>query len=191
MGIHILHMKKHSCGALLYTIYKNQVFVVLGMEKGNWFPFKGTREHGESNNDAAIREVCEETCNVVKIKKINLDCNYSTKRKYYHIGLVEIPYTGINQFYKNRKKVLDYIREKKCDKEQFYSCIEKTYIDMFHINGILSRNFHTVTMKPIKYYYKKLMQIQNELNLNKSQSIYRSLRFNKSIKFSNTKILSV
>ncbi len=182
-------MKKHSCGALLYTIYKNQVFVVLGMEKGNWFPFKGTREHGESNNDAAIREICEETCNVVKIKKIDLDCKYSTKRKYYHIGLVEIQYTDIDKFYENRRKLTEYIKKENCDNEKFYSCLEKTYIDMFHINGILSRNFHNVTMKPIKYYYKKLMNIQNKLNSSKKHRSPHCAPSNTITKISNMPIL--
>ena len=42
-------MKKHSCGAILYTISKKKVYIILGMENGEWFPFKGTREKCENN----------------------------------------------------------------------------------------------------------------------------------------------
>ena len=83
-------MKIHSCGAILYTDFNNDIYVILGMEKGMWFPFKGTRETGETCTEAAIREIYEETCSIVKLDDIELNCQYSTKRKYYHIGLVYV-----------------------------------------------------------------------------------------------------
>ena len=60
-------MKKHSCGAILYTIHNNNIYVILGLEDGKWFPFKGVREHGETNTQAAIREINEETCKEVAL----------------------------------------------------------------------------------------------------------------------------
>lgn len=157
-------MKKHSCGAILYTIYNNTIYIILGMEKGQWFPFKGTRETGESNEQTAIREIHEETCGVVILDNIELKCNYSTKRKHYHIGLVKVSPNIINHFYKNKEEL---IRVHKYN-EDYYKYLEKSDIKMFSLKNIINIDFHEVTSVPIKYYYNYLKKLEN--NLRKTNS---------------------
>lgn len=158
--INLLNMKKHSCGAILYTIYKSNVYVVLGMEKGEWFPFKGIREKGETNVEAAIREIKEETCNAVEISNIELQCNYSTKRKHYHIGLAQITYDEFSQFYRNR---FNMIYNDNSLNEYKWIYLEKDDIKMFPIDDILSYNFHEITKIPIKFYYNFLYNLQRDI----------------------------
>jgi ADP-ribose pyrophosphatase YjhB (NUDIX family) len=164
-------MKKHSCGAILYTISNNNVYVVLGMEKGQWFPFKGTREKGETNNQAAIREIKEETCNAVHIKHIELKCNYSTKRKHYHIGLTRITSEEFNLFYHNKHIMLHEYNPKGTPLEYNWAYVEKEDIKMFPLDNIMSNNFHEITKIPIKYYYHYLSKLQRDVR--------RKLRRNK------------
>lgn len=153
-------MKKHSCGAILYTIYNNDIYIVLGMEKGEWFPFKGTREKGETNVQTAIREIYEETCEIVNINTIDLKCNYSTKRKHYHIGLAYVPYDNISQFQAKRNHLLNnpFIKNK-------WAYLEKSEIDLFKLNGIFSNHFHDITYIPIKYYHPYLSKLQNDIHI--------------------------
>lgn len=162
-------MKKHSCGAILYTIFNNKVYIILGLEKGKWYPFKGTREKGESNEMAAIREIYEETCGVIKLDKIDLDCNFSTKRKYYHIGLLYIQSEFIDRFYINRQYLLNNIDI--IDKK-YKAFLEKNDIKMFSLNEINNREFHHVTSTPIKYYYNRLKKIEQNQQLKKTNSPY-------------------
>ena len=148
-------MKKHSCGAILYTIYNNSVCVVLGMEKGQWFPFKGLREKGETNVEAAIREIREETCDAVHINTLELDCNYSTKRKHYHIGLHQITLQEIMQFFHNRYN------------NDFNSAyLEKEDIKLFPIDHIQEFDFHEITRIPIDFYYQYLLKLQTDIHIN-------------------------
>lgn len=162
-------MKKHSCGAILYTILNNKVYIILGLEKGKWYPFKGTREKGETNEMAAIREIYEETCGVITLNKIELDCNFSTKRKYYHIGLLYIPSGFIDRFYNNRRLLLNNINT--IDKK-YKVFLEKNDIKMFSLNEVNYRRFHHVTSIPIKYYYDKLKKIERDQILKKTNSPY-------------------
>lgn len=152
-------MKKHSCGAILFTIYKNQIYIILGMEKGQWFPFKGTNNNGESNIQTAIREIYEETYGVVKLQHIDLKCNFSTKRKHYHIGLVQIPYHQIEKFYRNRSLLLKY----KNFSNKYSMFLEKTEIKLFPLHNVFNNNFHEVTKIPIKYFYNHLSCIEFKL----------------------------
>ena len=149
-------MKKHSCGAILYTISKNKVYVILGMEHGGWFPFKGTREKHENNRQAAIREIHEETCGIVNIKYIDLKCNFSTKSKHYHIGLVYVPLDNIKKFYKTRKKIMETTPYKA-------AFLEKTEINLFKLDTITSYDFHDVTRIPVNYYRECLSKLQSEV----------------------------
>ena len=160
-------MKKHSCGAILYLVENNTVFIILGMEKGQWFPFKGVREKGETNDCAAIREINEETCGSVCIKYIDLKCNYSTKRKHYHIGLVIIYKNDFINFYKNRENMIN------CGKVDF---LEKNKIKMFQIDNILVNNFHEITSIPIKFYLPYLINLQNELKSPNYHSLYNKIK---------------
>lgn len=155
-------MKKHSCGAILYTIHEDSVYIVLGMEKSEWYPFKGVREIGESSKDAAIREVCEETCGVispVELESLTLCCNYSTKRKHYHIGLAYMPFEGISKFYQNRSRMLHENDPSK------WMYLEKTHLSMFNINKLNAYKFHEITSIPIKFYYNQLKKMQQTLRV--------------------------
>jgi 8-oxo-dGTP pyrophosphatase MutT (NUDIX family) len=159
-------MKKHSCGAILYTIHNNSVYVVLGMEKSQWFPFKGVREHGESNTQAAIREICEETCAVLTpddLTELVLDCHYSTKKKHYHIGLAYISPDGIDRFYYNRNKLVRESHRNNTGNFNKWSFLEKTNISMIHINDLYNYKFHAITNIPIKHYYSQLSNIQQAI----------------------------
>jgi hypothetical protein len=158
-------MKKHSCGAILYTVHNNKIYIILGMEKGQWFPFKGIRENCESNEQAAIREIYEETCGVTKLCSIDLKCNYSTKRKHYHIGLVKVSADIINQFYRNQEDISKENRY--CD--NYNSYLEKSNIRMFSLNCIINTKFHEVTSMPLKYYYAYLKMLES--NLHKSDKL--------------------
>ena len=159
-------MKKHSCGAILYTIINHKIHIVLGMEKQQWFPFKGTREKGETNEETAIREIYEETCGIIKLRKINLKCNFSTKRKHYHIGLIYVKPDIIEKFHTNRKNILENVDPLNND---YISFIEKTDIKMFPLSCVKYKNFHYVTITPIDYYYRTLknIEINNILKANK------------------------
>jgi DNA-binding ferritin-like protein (Dps family) len=161
-------MKKHSCGAILYTIFNNKLYVILGMEKGKWYPFKGTRELGETNEIAAIREIYEETCGIIKVKNIDLLCNFTTKRKHYHIGVVKIDHDFIKKFYNTRKYIL---------KNTNHSCInynsflEKNAIKMFSLESIRYKKFHYVTETPINYFYEYLNEIEKKSYINKTKEL--------------------
>lgn len=150
-------MKKHSCGALLFTIHNNEVYIVLGMEKNDWFPFKGTKEPNESLHETAIREVYEETCGIVKLDNIYLDCVYSTKRKYYYIGLVFVNIDVLNKFHKKRNE---------CKKMDINNnpFLEKSSIKLFNINKLHFYNFHNISLIPINYYKNFLFDLQKRIN---------------------------
>jgi hypothetical protein len=152
-------MKRHSCGAILYTIYNEKIYIVLGMEKGEWFPFKGTSDNNENNKQTAIREIYEETCGVVRVNKIDLNCNYATKRKYYHIGLIKTHPNIINKFYQNKENLLASL----VNHDSYNAYLEKTDIKMFPLEYIFKYNFHDITATPIKYYYKQLKKIEDTL----------------------------
>jgi ADP-ribose pyrophosphatase YjhB (NUDIX family) len=147
-------MKSHSCGAVLYTIYNNKVYIILGKEHGDWFPFKGRCEIGETYEQAAVREIEEETCRLVKLNAddISLNCNFSTSRKYYHIGLNFVPYIFVKKFYTTRK----FMEDEKC--------LEKTHIKMFDLYTLDTYDFHHVTAMPLLYYYPHLKDLQEKIN---------------------------
>jgi hypothetical protein len=152
-------MKKHSCGAILYTISNQKIYIILGMEYGDWFPFKGTREKYENNIQTAIREIHEETCGVVNIKYIDLKCNFTTKRKHYHIGLVYVPIENVKKFHENRKAIESTV----CNKHSIY--LEKTDFGIFELNKISSYKFHSITKIPVSYYLKTLHKIQSNISI--------------------------
>lgn len=153
-------MKTHSCGAILYTIYNNKIYIILGKEHGDWFPFKGKCEYNETFEQAAVREIEEETCGLIKLnpRDINLNCNYSTSRKYYHIGLNFVPYTFIKEFYLKRKVIND---------KKF---LEKTHIKMFDLSDLDKYMFHQVTSIPLIYYHPFLKDLQEKIT--KTTSVF-------------------
>jgi ADP-ribose pyrophosphatase YjhB (NUDIX family) len=152
-------MKVHSCGAILYTIFRGKVYIILGKEHGEWFPFKGRCENGESLEETAVREIEEETCQLIKINPndIRLKCNYTTSRKTYHIGLIYVNYGFVKFFNIKRKELIDnYEYEKKF--------LEKTQVKMFSLDMLNLYNFHVVTSTPIEFYLSELKNIQNKVN---------------------------
>jgi hypothetical protein len=165
-------MRKHSSGAILYTIYDNKVYIVLGLEKGDYFPFKGVREKYETNKQTAIREIFEETCGVLTINDINLLCNFSTKRKHYHIGLVYISLNEIKQFSINKIK----IENDKENIEKNWIYLEKIDIKIFKLDYLCKYKFHEITYKPIKFYQNQLISIQNSIKKNVSKDIFYVLQ---------------
>jgi len=101
-------MEKKSCGAILYAFNpEGKLGVILGEESRSreeeWLPFKGGCQEEETLEQAAIREIFEETCGLVLINSIALHHKFSTKRKEYHIGLVEVPYELLDAFAEARK----------------------------------------------------------------------------------------
>lgn len=101
-------MEKKSCGAILYAFNpEGKLGVILGEESRSreeeWLPFKGGCREDETLEQAAIREIFEETCGLVLLNSIALHHKFSTKRKEYHIGLVEVPYELLTAFIEARK----------------------------------------------------------------------------------------
>ena len=89
-------MDEYSAGAILYTVKDNEIYYLLIKDfNGNWgFP-KGHLENGETNVDAALREIKEE---VGIDAVINTDFhaeliyplpNGNTKHSLYYIGKYE------------------------------------------------------------------------------------------------------
>jgi len=156
-------MKKHSCGAIFYTIYKKKIYIILGKERGDWFPFKGIMEKNETMKQTAIREIMEETCSLIKIKEndISLDCSFSTCRKNYHIGLIYVQPDIITNFYKIR----DTFNDKKF--------LEKTDIRMFSLFKISKYRFHQITKIPISFYWNFLQKKQMELYNNEVNNLLK------------------
>lgn len=167
-------MKKHSCGAILYTIHNNYIYIILGKEKNDWFPFKGTSENNETIKQTAIREIAEETCDCIKLSEddISLDCNFQTNRKFYHIGLIYVKYEFMKKFYQNRKKI---------SKKEY---LEKSKISMFKLSKILDLIdiFHYITAVPILFYYPLLLNKQKKIDsLNKKIYLRSNLQKKKVI----------
>ena len=143
---------KHSCGAVLYTMYKGEFGIILGAEGGDcikWFHFKGCNEIGETYEDAALREVEEETGGLVKLTNLSLDHNFATKRKFYHMGLAKVNSNIIKQFNKERsKQKVDVRKEKK--ELRFFSLTD----------SIINKDIHDITKSSIIYYWDVLVKLR-------------------------------
>ena len=140
---------RHSCGAILYSYdTKGNLGIILGMEGTHWLPFKGGRDVGETLEDAAIREIYEETCKLVKIDTIKLEHSFSSKHKHYHIGLCNVPYEVIDKF--------ESARENAVDKKY----TEKTCIKFFPFLTLKKNSdLHSLTRASIKFYWNKLLAL--------------------------------
>ncbi len=145
---------KHSCGAILYTYRPSdsKLGIILGKEGNKWFPFKGCKKDEETYEQAAIREIYEETAGLVSIPSINLDHNFSSKSKHYHIGLIKVPYTIIDEFSTSRVNATEKeLREKQ--KIRFFT-LEET-----------QRNncIHNLTRASIEYFWDKLISLEKNM----------------------------
>jgi hypothetical protein len=143
---------KNSCGAIFYAYDDNgQLGIILGEEgKEEWLPFKGGAEENESFENAAIREIREETCGLVIVDDIVLEHRFSTKRKDYYIGLCQVPYSIIEEF---RKKVVDETRK------EFK---EKKALKFFLLKDVLKvPSVHSISRASIRYYWDRLNYLAN------------------------------
>lgn len=138
----------HSCGAILHTISPAGVpGVILGTEgyDGKFLPFKGCPHVGENYEQAACREVAEETCGLVKVNSIDLWNNFTTKHKHYHMGLIFVDYSILDQFEKVRKT------------EIRHEFLEKKEIKFFPLHNILDlEEVHNISKISIKFYWDAL-----------------------------------
>lgn len=151
---------KNSCGALFYTYHPNgNLGIVLGLEGFAWLPFKGCNEQNETFEETAIREIFEETAGLVNIPYINLQHKFTSKRKNYYIGLIQIQYDIIDKF--NNSKFAELRPEYK----------EKKELKFFPIETILLDNtVHEISKASIKYYWNLL---QKKINM-RNYEIYDS-----------------
>lgn len=155
MSRRALKMEKKSCGAILYTFNPDgELGVILGDESRNamdgWLPFKGGCREDETVQQAAIREIYEETCGLVKLETIDLQHKFTTKRKEYHIGLCGVSYELIHTFDIARKK--EY-------REDF---MEKKELKFFKFPGVLKdTSVHNISKSSILFYKDVLENLQN------------------------------
>jgi len=140
---------KHSCGAILYSYHNNELGIILGDEgfttSNQWLPFKGCADSTESHEVAAIREISEETCNLVKLRSVTLAHAFATKRKYYHIGLAYANIEILDKF--------DSLRAKE-NRDEF---LEKKKLRFFPLKNIYENKLHSISMSSIKYYMRQLL----------------------------------
>ena len=149
----------HSCGGVLYTIKDGFVYIVLGKEGSEYFHFKGRVQDTESFEDAAVREIREETMGLVNLDTIYLDChNVSSKNKKYHYGLVKVD-NDIDVIFNAKRNNSNVVEKLMPDYK------EKQDIKLFKLNDIKSHNLHVLTIKPIMYYYDFLVSVQDDLGL--------------------------
>jgi ADP-ribose pyrophosphatase YjhB (NUDIX family) len=143
---------KHSCGAIFYTFSPSgELGVILGDEgkdREEWLPFKGCAEDNETYEQAAIREIKEESGGLIDINNIHLEHNFSTRRKHYHIGLVEVPYDIIEKY--NSSRVFETRNEFR----------EKKEMRFFSLTTVLiTCNIHSISRASIKYYWERLKNL--------------------------------
>lgn len=146
---------KNSCGAIFYTYDPNgNLGIILGSENGEWLPFKGCNEEGETFNQTAIREINEETCGLINIKNIILEHKFTSKRKHYHIGLCQVNYDIIEKFNNIRNQ------DKQSLEKEF---LEKEELKFFDMENIIScRVIHNISKSCINYYMCKLQLLKNK-----------------------------
>ena len=161
-----------SCGAILYAFNPNgELGIILGDEERSsiisYLPFKGGVEPGETPEQAAIREIEEETCGIVKLKSISLEHKFTTKRKEYQIGLAEVPYEIVNQF----NQIIKHE-----DKDHYK---EKRHIKFF-LQRDLYRNpeIHPITKASLIYYKNKLEALARGSSINHNFSHFCGVSLN-------------
>lgn len=139
-----------SCGALLYTCNPHgQLGVILGVERTEsygYLPFKGRPEANETYEQAAIREVYEETCGLVQVDHIDLCHQFQTTHKKYFIGLIKVPYDIIKKF------------EIKRATETNASSMEKLKIKFFPLNQMHNREIHPLSRLSIKFWLTEILK---------------------------------
>lgn len=138
-----------SCGAIFWTEDPaGNRGIVLGEEgedDSQWLPFKGCVEQFETPEQAAIREVFEETCGLVILTSIMLEHCFSTKRKIYMIGLCYVPFEIIQQFEERRKS------------ETRFAYAEKKKLRFFKLDEVLKDpSVHSISKASIQFFWHRL-----------------------------------
>lgn len=142
---------KHSCGAILYAVHPvtKAIGIILGYEGNAWMPFKGCQKPNETYEAAAIREIYEETCGYVRLPGIELEHEFCTKRKIYHIGLARVDYKFINAFRTIRPLA---------NQKEF---MEKKAVRFFPVHEIDTQtDMHDITRRIIDFFKPKLQKYQ-------------------------------
>lgn len=139
--------KTHSCGAILWSVCPDgNVGVILGKENRHWLPFKGGVHSGETKEQAACREVWEETAGLVTIKNIDLCHSFVTSSKHYHIGLCRVDYGIISAFAQ--------ARERATKKEHR----EKSTLKFFALCNISSHPMHVLAGKSVVFFWRAILR---------------------------------
>ncbi len=160
----MIRRRVHSCGALFFTVDpKGTRGVILGKENDKYFVFKGCPSEEEIKKYGADqltlfrvtaqREILEETCGLINIdyRKLKLEHTFKKKNddgdKIYHIALVYVPYTFINDF-EEKRKVSSHLPSQ---------YLEKTTVKFFPLSEIKkSKEIHQLTKRSIYFYLGKM-----------------------------------
>lgn len=142
---------QESFGAILFAVGPDGPGIILGDEsrskEAGWLPFKGGALEGETPEQAAVREISEETCGLVAIKEedIRLDSKFATRHKRYSLALVEVDYDIIDKFDERRR---NEIKEER---------LEKLSIKFFPYPEVLQNpGVHSISKSAILYYKDQL-----------------------------------
>ena len=139
-----------SCGAVLYTTDPHgQLGVILGVERTEsygYLPFKGQPEDNETYEQAAIREVYEETCGLVHVDHIDLCHQFATTHKRYFIGLIKVPYDIIEKFEIKRAQETRIVN------------MEKIKIKFFPLNQMHNHEIHPLSRLSIKFWRSQILK---------------------------------
>lgn len=167
---------KNSCGAIFYSFDPQGVLGIILGDEGDcdneeWLPFKGCAEENEPFEEAAKREIKEESGGLVIINNIVLEHKFATKRKTYHIGVIEVPYGIIEEY--NNKRNSETRKEYK----------EKKKLKFFPLNSVLhASGVHSISRASINYYTDRLKCLavkpfsNNELLRNQAISLNEAKR---------------
>jgi ADP-ribose pyrophosphatase YjhB (NUDIX family) len=118
---------RNSCGALFYTYNdKNELGIILGKERNNYTPCKGRMEPGEIAEESAIREIAEESNNMIILDELDLYFASGSSKKTHFLGLCYVPFTFIEQYNSSSKRI------KEAEKDNFR---------FFRVDDILSYRY--------------------------------------------------
>ena len=156
---------KNSCGAVLFCFVNHKIHIILGKEYQDYFHFKGTCTKSETLEQAAIREVYEETLGIVNVSRLPLLCTHvQTKKKKYHLGLICVQPSFVSQFTSKRKRVLNNSLSQFSDKR----FLEKQHVALFPLHDLPFMRY--VTQEPINFFSSFLMSVQESIDLARESS---------------------
>jgi 8-oxo-dGTP pyrophosphatase MutT (NUDIX family) len=116
-------MEQFAAGIIPYTIFNNEIYFLLGLEKSNnkWSGFVGKSEPGETPKQTAIREFNEETALI--FNNISLEnakepvIDITGTGKIVYLWFIEFPQNLLNVNFndtlkRNQKKLGKHFNEK-------------------------------------------------------------------------------